>query len=423
MKKIYGSLALLVSLSFGLIHAQTNSSSAKSDSSTKIGVKIYGFVRNDVIFDSRQMASANDGELSLFPQPVSKNASGQDVNAIPTLNMASILTRAGFNITGPDAFGAKTTAIIEGEFWGFTGGATNFFNLRHAYAMLDWSKTQLAFGQYWHPMFNPDCYPGVVNFNTGIPFQPLNRSPQIRLTQKLDKDNHLSLILAAISQLDMPSPGPGGGSNTYLAQGVTPNLHAQLMFKVSTFMLGAGVDYLSIRPELSSAGSISTNRVNSVRFLAYTKILLDPIQIKAQVTSGGNLNDQVMLGGYLGYNSASATIQQTYQDTKTTGFWLDINTTGKKVVPGLFFGYTANSGSSQTGADAAYGMGIGTSGAAIKSLSRISPRVEFVSGKFKFGTELEFTTASYGTAASDGTVSNTTSVTNTRFIFMSKFSF
>jgi len=418
MRKNFFLTILLFFISGNLLLAQSSgiTTEKKTDSASKIAVKIYGFLRNDAIFDSRQMASANDAELSLFPLPQKPDANGNDINGASTFQMAAILTRVGLNITGPDAFGAKTSGIVEGEFWGFTGGATNFFNLRHAYAMLDWSKTQLAFGQYWHPMFNPDCYPGVVNFNTGIPFQPLNRSPQIRLTQKLDEANRWSLILAAISQIDMTS----NPSNVPLSQGVVPNLHAQLMYKVPTFMFGAGLDYLSLKPNLSSAGTVTTNRSNSLRFLAYTKIILDPIQIKAQITTGGNLADQVMLGGYLGYNSTSASTQETFKSTKTTSYWVDVNTTGKKVVPGIFFGYTSNNGAGQAGADAFYEL-LGISN--VKDVYRISPRLEFISGKFKFGTELEFTTAAWGTANNDGTVSGSKNVTNTRFVFMTKFSF
>ena len=403
----------------GILHAQSS-----SDTTAKWGAKIYGFLRNDVIYDTRQMAAVREGELSLFPLDISPDSKGKDINAAPTLNMAAILSRAGFTITGPDAFGAKTSGVLEGEFWGagLSSGNTNGFNLRHAYMMLDWSKTQLAFGQYWNPMFNIDCYPGVVNFNTGIPFEPLNRCPQIRLTQKLDRKNNLSLILAAMSQIDMTSVPSG----VPLAQGVVPDLHAQLKYKTKKLLLGAGVDYLSLQPDLTSGtpAIVSTERVNSLRYLVYAKVSLAPVVIKAQFTGGQNLADQLMLGGYLGYQSSPTSVM-TYKPTNTTAAWLDINTTGKKFVPGLFAGYTSNGGSASTGASAAFmnfGMGL-NSASNIKDMIRVSPRMEFISGKFKFAVEIEYSSVNFGTSASDATVSNTHSITETRLIFMSKYSF
>lgn len=98
--------------------------------------------------------------------------------------MLAVQSRLTGKITGPDFLGAKTSGMMEGEFFGTTDGDINGFRLRHAMMKASWSKADLLLGQYWHPMFVTDCYPGVYNFNTGVPFQPFNRSPQIRLTLK-----------------------------------------------------------------------------------------------------------------------------------------------------------------------------------------------------------------------------------------------
>ena len=47
---------------------------------------------------------------------------------------------------------------------------------------------------------------------------------------------------------------------------------------------------------------------------------------------------------------------------------------------------------------------------------RISPRVVINRGKFRFGAEVEYTSAAYGTPDSKGVVQNTTTVGNLRFI-------
>lgn len=405
--------------------ASAQSSNKPTDPSSNWGIKFYGFVRNDIMFDSRQIISAREGDLSLYAKDKSLDANGKDINAAPTFHMLAITSRLGGTITGPDAFGAKTSAILEAEFFGNIDADINEFRLRHAWAKLDWPKTQLAFGQFWHPMFVTDCYPGVVDFNTGMPFQPFNRSPQVRLTQKLGTSNKTSLILAMISQRDFASVAPSGYNATDPARNsAIPNLHAQLQYKDAKFLIGAGIDYKSLRPKLSSGTPtvVSKERVNSTSFIGYMKITTKPVVIKAEAVIGQNMTDHVMVGGYLGY-TASSTAVETYSSTKTNAYWFDIGGTGKKTVPGLFIGYTTNDGA-KAGATAAYGRSISVSGRSVKNVFRISPRLEFISGKFKFGTEVEFTSAAYGSTSNDAKVNGTTNqLNNTRLLLTTTFSF
>ncbi|MBC7507627.1 MAG: hypothetical protein H7320_02600 [Ferruginibacter sp.] len=391
----------------------------------KWGFQLYGFVRNDVMYDSRQIVSVREGVFSIFPKDKLLDANGKDINAAPTFHMLAIASRIGANINGPNAFGAKTSALFEAEFFGNFDGGINEFRLRHAFAKLDWKKTQLAFGQYWHPMFVPDCYPGVIDFNTGVPFQPFNRSPQIRLTQKLDKANKLGLILAVIAQRDFASVAPTGYAATDpFRNAALPNLHAQLQYKDAHLVAGLGVDYKSLRPRLSSGtpSIVSNEKVNSTSFIAYLKVITKPVIFKAEAVSGENLTDHVMLGGYLGYVASPVSIE-TYAPTKTKSFWFDVAGTNKKVIPGIFVGYTESDGAG-AGASAAYGRAIGITGRGIKNIFRISPRIEFLSGKFKFGTEMEYTATQYGTLSTDAKIAGTTdNINNTRLLFTTTFSF
>ncbi len=376
------------------------------------------------MYDSRQIVSAREGDLSLYAKDKSLDANGKDINAAPTFHMLAITSRLGGTISGPDAFGAKTSAILEGEFFGNIDGDINEFRLRHAWAKLDWTKTQLAFGQYWHPMFVTDCYPGVIDFNTGMPFQPFNRSPQVRLTQKLGKANKTSLILALLSQRDFASVAPSGYAATDpLRNSTIPNLHAQLQYKDAVFVGGIGVDYKSLRPKLNSGtpNVVSKERVNSTSVIAYAKVITKPVIIKAEAVMGENMTDHLMIGGYMGYVTGGQV--ETYDATKTTAWWFDIAGAGKKTVPGLFIGYTSNGGAA-TGATTAYGRGIGAGGRGIKNVFRVSPRMEFVSGKFKLGTEIEYTSAVYGALGNDSKVTGTTDkINNTRLLLTTTFSF
>jgi hypothetical protein len=50
--------------------------------------------------------------------------------------------------------------------------------------------------------------------------------------------------------------------------------------------------------------------------------------------------------------------------------------------------------------------------------------MEFISGKFKFGTEIEYTAAQYGSMGTDAKVAGSTDkLNNTRLLFTTTFSF
>lgn len=157
--------------------------------SPNFGIKFSGFVKTDIFWDSRQTVAAREGHSLLYPANEKLDVEGNDINAKASFNMLSIQTRLRGTITGPDALGAKTSGVIEGAFFGHTNGDINGFRLRHAFVKLQWKKTALLVGQYWHPNFVTYCFPGVVSFNTGAPFIPFTRNPQIRVTQNLGKFN------------------------------------------------------------------------------------------------------------------------------------------------------------------------------------------------------------------------------------------
>jgi hypothetical protein len=273
-------------------------------------------------------------------------------------------------------------------------------------------------------MFVTDCYPGVINFNTGMPFQPFNRSPQIRLTQKFGSS--LSVIVAAVSQRDFASVAPSGYAATDPSRNSgIPNMHAQLQYRKGKVLVGAGADYLSLRPRLNSGSPnvVSKERANAVSFIGYVKVVLKPVTIKAEAVMGENVTHLIMIGGYLGYIKDTTTKVESFKPTKTASYWIDIAGNGKKVVPGIFVGYTKNDGA-DSGAKFAYGRGIAVSGRSLDNVMRVSPRVEFISGKFKMALECEYTAAEYGKTKDDGTIdSQKKTVSDVRGLFTTTLSF
>lgn len=187
----------------------------------------YGYVKTDVFWDSRQTVSAREGHLILFPSPVFLDPDGNDINNVPNFNILAVQSRIGVKITGAKALNADVSAVIEGDYFGQANDNINLLRLRHAFVLFKWTSTELLFGQYWIPMFVPECFPYIESFGAGLPFQPFGRSPQIRFTQKFGNFKFLAI---ANSQRDFSNIGLLGASSSYLRNSGMPEFASQLHF-------------------------------------------------------------------------------------------------------------------------------------------------------------------------------------------------
>jgi hypothetical protein len=374
------------------------------------GIKFSGFVKTDLMYDSRQTVAARHGHFLLYPAGPNEDADGNDLSEKASLNILAIQTRLKGSITGPDAFGAKTSGLIEGAFFGQSEGDINGFRLRHAFLTLKWETTSLLMGQFWHPMFVTDCFPGTVSFNTGAPFQPFSRNPQIRLTKTAGS---LSFIAAAMSQLDFTSTGPDGASTKYIRNAVIPNLHGQIQAKTKAYVVGAGVDWKSLAPYWTHS---ETHKINSLSFLGYARFNLPNLVWKMEGVYGENLTDHLMLGGY-GFNvKPDAPAVSSLTPTKVFSAWTDLSTNGKTSL-GCFAGYTKNLGASKD-LDATF-----MRGSNMEAIFRVSPRISWNSGSTRFSTEVEYTAASYGETQADATVEKAEFVGNLRILVAAYYFF
>ena len=382
----------------------------------KFGITFNGFVKTDIIWDSRQTVDVREGHFLLYPKNEDPDAEGNDINATPSFNFLSIQTRLRGTITGPDALGAKTSGAIEGEFFGHTDSDINGFRLRHAYVQLNWEKTELMVGQNWHPLFVTDCYPGVISFNTGAPFLPFTRNPQIRLSHDLGA---FRVIAAALSQIDFKSNGPDGASIKYLRNTAVPMFTINLEYRHSntekgtSFLAGLAGGYKILAPRMVTDSSYkSDERVSSISGIAYLKFGFPKITFKLAGYYGQDAFDLTMLGGYAvtGISDVERNLRE-YTPVSTMSVWTDIHTNGKKWQGGLFLGYSKNLGSSKeiTGSNYSRGSNIGY-------LYRISPRLIYNVGKFRIAPEIEYTVAAYGTPDRKGIVNDTNEIGNFRFL-------
>ena len=375
------------------------------------GIKVSGFVKNDFIFDTRQIVSARDGHFLLYPQNVKLDPDGDDINAKASFNYLAIQSRLTGKITGPDAFGAKTSGMIEGAFFGHIESNINSFRLRHAYIKLNWKTTELLFGQYWHMMFVTGCFPGTVSFNTGVPIQFFSRNPQIRVTQKL---GNFTVAGAAMTQLDFVSPG---GSQT-LRNALLPDLQGQISYSSGQLLVGATAGYKQLMPRLETTSMYKTSEtIGGFTTQAFFKYISAPLTFKIQTTYAQNGFDGLQIGGY-SVKSITNPLRdyRDYTTINTIGIWNDIHTNNKKWQVGLFTGYIKNLGSieeiEEIGMISTY-----TRGHDIASVYRIAPRIILNSGKTRFAAEFEHTGSAYGTSISNkGVPQDTKIVANNRIL-------
>jgi hypothetical protein len=380
-----------------------------------LGISFSGYVKTDIIYDTRQTVNLREGHYLLFPKGEQLDKDGRDVNAASSFHMLSVQTRLLGKITGPDAFGAKTSGLIETEFFGTSDADINGFRLRHAYVKLNWAATELMIGQFWHPMFITESFPEVVSFNTGAPFQPFNRSPQVRLTQQFGR---WSVIASALAQRDFVDNGPDGASSAYARNAALPefNLKAQYQWKGPAgceILFGASADYKTIRPRLATSTGYRTDQtISNWAGMAYFKYKVKAATLKAEAFYGQDPYHLTMLGGYAVSEVVDAVRDIVrYSPYDVFSCWSEFMTNGEAIQAGVFVGYSKNRGVDKAIVGATYGRGLN-----IDTLYRVAPRVLFNAGKVRFAAEVEYTNAAYGTADALGKVGNTKWIPNLRLL-------
>ncbi len=354
----------------------------------------------------------------LWPKPEMLDINGVDINARANLNFLAIQSRLTGKITGPDALGAKTSAVIEGAFFGHSDSDVNGFRLRHAYGKMVWEHAELLFGQTWNPLFITGCFPGVVSFNTGAPFQPFARNPQVKFTYK---QGDLNIIATAFTQRDFTS----AGGSTLLRNSGKPEFNLTLVYNTksengSEILAGVSAGYKTLVPRLVTEANIAAEEmVSSTIQEAFLKIKIPAITFKLEAVYGQNAYDLVGISSFALISADPFTDHREYTPLSSMAVWSEIHTNGKKIQVGLFAGYSKNLGA---GMEIDNSMQFGTR-SNIDYIYRVSPRIIFNTGKIRFAGEVEYTTAAYGTYNSEGLVDNSIPVSNTRFLIAAYYFF
>ena len=388
----------------------------------KPSIKLYGFVRNYACFDTRESMTSNSEQFYYMPKDEAFDANGDDINEQPNMMLLSITTRLGANITGPEFLGAKTSAKIEADFAGF-GTSNTVLRIRQAYAKMDWEKNSVLLGQAWHPMMG-DMMPDVFSLETGAPFTPFSRTPQLRYDYK---NKGFTLTATALYQFQYTSYGPDGSSFNYARNAIVPELYFQAMYKNGGFQVGAGVDLLTIKPRQKFEHNGATYKckedpVVSVSPTVFASYKNGNWGVKGRFTYAQNAAHLSMISGY-GVTNIDANGEQEYGTLNSVGGWVDV-TYKQPLKKGFltfccFAGYTKNLGCQDDIVGPIYMRGEKN----MDNMWRVAPSLLYTHNAMSFGLEYNPTTVAYGTADSRYKVKDTHNVTNHRICAMMKYNF
>jgi hypothetical protein len=383
-----------------------------------VKAELYGFVRNYFTYDSRSCVQSNEGLFNMLPNDINPGLNGEDLNAIPSVRFLSMTTRLGFNVTGPEIFGAKSTAKIESDFCGASSSTAFNLRIRQAYTKLAWEKSDLLVGQSWHPM-SGDLMPEVFSLATGAPFNPFNRSPQVRYNYAPIKG--LQLTASAIYQFQYGSVGlDGKTSNTYQRNALVPEVFVGMTAKGKHLSGGLGVDVSTIAPRVVANNMLVDERLTSYSAMAFASLKVDYLSVRLKSVYGQNTSHMMQPTGF-GIVETFDNGVNNYEPMEMGSTWITMMY-GKQLRYGFFAGWMKNFGSA--GKD--FTTLVVRNNKGLDQAYRFSPVVTYKVQNMTVGLEYEYTAAAYGDYQPNGTVKMRTNdgwVANNRICAMLKYDF
>ncbi len=410
----------------------------EAQDTTKVSVKLYGFVRNYFNYDSRQTYTVIGGEYNMMPYDEDIR-DGVDLNAVPHSQMQALTSRFGVNITGPDWGRWKSSGKLEGDFGGF-GTNNTVLRLRLAYLKLKTNneklRTELIVGQDWHPL-SGDIMPEVIGMAAGAPFRPHSRTPQVRSTMYCGPFGYTAALLW---QLQFMNNGPkdardptSTASLNYANNALWPEAFIGLNYNGERIYAQAGINAQLLRPRTHAVvgGTYKEvdESVSSLTPTAYFRFHNPKIDIQFRTLLAQNTSHLNQLVGY-GVTDVAADGTWSYAPMRASISYLNI-ALGKKIRGNLFLGYMKNLGTGKelydfgTGDYLIYMKG-GDEFTHLNSIYRVAPSISYNTTHFNIGLEYEWTAATYGDLQSDGTVANNANlhqVANHRLCAMVKYNF
>ena len=405
-------------LSAALLALGTFGASAAEKAEAKNNFKLYGFIRNYFVYDSRESVSGTGDLFYYMPKDVNMK-DGIDIHDQGSFSYLSLTSRLGVDVSGYYVNNVHFGAKIEGDFYSGLSAASSgdYFpgntkisgtataRLRQAYVTVTWKElgekkansVALKMGQAWHPMAAD--MPHIFSLEAGAPFGPFSRTPQVTMDANLGKNWVLSA--SAIWQMQYQSSGPIGASATYMKYGMTPEVYAGVTYKTGGFLMRVGADLLSIKPRVLGEQGGKTVRVSdrktSLLGYVYAQYSHKNFAVKAKTTFGEGGEHMNLMSGYAKVKENTDGSWE-YASLRNSSSWLSISY-GKKWQGVLFLGYVKNLGLAEGLAGPiakgdVYFCGNGFSN--INQLYRINPQLIYNIGKMNIGLEYQWTAVQYG---------------------------
>lgn len=291
-----------------------------SPASSKFMLSIGGYVKLDYAYNSVGLGNATPALATVNNRqmPAAGSAAYKQEQSVFTARQSRIWLRA----SGPGFLGARTGALIETDFYG-TGGTneSSLLRMRQAYGTIDWSNTQVLFGQAYD-IFGP-AIAGMIDFgvgaSAGAPNNP--RVPQIRLTHTINvnTDNSVKLVLGVQNPSQDTAadtniaPASAAFQNSY---GPAVNVAGQLMFQSKALGVAPGYYGMSMNGLIAGLfGMYGSEKVSGATFNGkhldswgggfYTFVpLLNAADGKGRAMTL-SYEGQAYIGANLGLNSAT----------------------------------------------------------------------------------------------------------------------
>ncbi len=410
----------------------TASAFAQEKEETASKFKLYGFIRNYMVADTRAVNAGTEDLYFYMPKDLDV-VDGFDQNSGFNWRFVSLTTRLGLDASGYKFGPLGVSGKVEADFYNLSG-AVPVLRLRQAFMKLafDECPITLTIGQTWHPMAAD--MPHMNNLETGAPFNPFNRSPQLTADVALGGGFSFTASLLYLNHY-LPT-GPAGKSKDYYKYGM-PEFYLGVSYKGGDFLAKAGVDLVNHRPyrtiadwRVADAATAPTIEVKSLMsavspfvFMQYTK---GQFQIKAKsilAQSGEHMN---LLSGY-GVHSFNQDGTIEYTPLQDWASFVSFSY-GKKIQAMCMLGYMKQLGTTKDLTDNQLWLN-SAADVDIQQAFRATPTLAFNIGKFTVSLEYNYTLAEFGNPGAARTArglfapGNTHWVHNHRFICMTKFSF
>ena len=407
--------------------------------------KLYGFVRNYAIIDSREVNGGTHDFYYYMPKDELLGADGTtDLNSGFNWKFVSLTTRLGLDFSGYEYQGMKISGKVEADFYSLNGTSSSStiaqFRLRQAYMSLsndleNGDKLVANLGQTWHPI-GADL-PHGINLESGAPFGPFNRSPQVMVHWT---HGYLTLTggLLYLSQY-LPMDAEAGAKSVAPYKYGLPEEYFGITTNYGAFLSKLGFTNILTKPVRTDANYKATGLLDALTAFYFCQYTKDMFQVKAKVVyaqSGEHMN---ILSGYGISAYDAATHEYTYTPMQDLTAYVSAQYGKKLQVLGMI-GYMKQLGTTEDLLGGAAVMGktaagggnlwINTAAATnIQQAFRVTPTVLWNMGKLQIGLEYDYTMAEFGNAGEVRgarglyEAGKTHWIGNHRLLWMTKFNF